>query len=99
MPYEWNDQDLKEIRARGITPEKVAAYIEQFQQGFPAIQLDRPCTVGDGITTLLDGQDRLATLHAAARPAQVLATPFGHEHHRIFAFPVRACGLGSRGRS
>ena len=69
MPYEWNDQDLKEIRARGITPEKVASYIEQFQQGFPTIQLDRPCTLGDGITTLLDGQDRLASLHAAAAAA------------------------------
>ena len=69
MPYEWNDQDLKEIRARGITPEKAASYIEQFQRGFPPIQLDRPCTLGDGITTLLDGQDRLASLHAAAAAA------------------------------
>jgi len=69
MQYEWNDQDLKEIRTRGVSPEKVTSYIEQFQQGFPAIQLDRPCTVGDGITTLLDGQDRLASLHAAAAAA------------------------------
>ena len=69
MQYEWNDQDLEEIRARSMTPEKIASYIEQFQQGFPAIQLDRPCTVGDGITTLLNGQDRLASLHAAAAAA------------------------------
>jgi hypothetical protein len=45
-------KDLEQIRGMGLTPEKVLAQIEAFRKGFPFLQLDRPCTVQDGIAVL-----------------------------------------------
>ena len=45
-------EDLKQIEARGKTPESVLSQVETFKKGFPYCRLQRPCTVGDGITVL-----------------------------------------------
>ncbi len=44
-----NQQDLKQIEEKGITREQFLQQIEQFKRGFPALKLDRPAKVGDGI--------------------------------------------------
>ncbi len=51
-------QDIEQIRARGSTPEAVAAQMEMFRKGFPYTKLLRPCTLGDGIHTLRDNDIR-----------------------------------------
>ena len=45
----FNREDMEQIRSMGLTPDKVLAQIESFKRGFPFLQLEKPCTVGDGI--------------------------------------------------
>ena len=47
-----NDQDMKQIKERGMTLEKVLSQMETFKKGFSHMKLRRPCTVEDGITVL-----------------------------------------------
>ena len=47
-----NDQDVKQIEERGITPERVLSQVETFKKGFSHVKLQRSCTVEDGITVL-----------------------------------------------
>jgi len=48
----FHEEELRQIQARGMTLEKVLSDIELCKKGFPFVNLDRPCTVGDGITVL-----------------------------------------------
>lgn len=50
-----NDRDMTQIKERGMTPEKVLFQVETFKKGFSHVKLQRPCTVGDGITVLSKG--------------------------------------------
>ncbi len=63
------DEDRVALRERHITPETIAAYIQQFQQGFPPIRLDRPCVLGDGIVTVPDKTIHLEQLYTQAASA------------------------------
>ena len=45
----FNKKDLQQIKALGITEEKVRAQIAFFKQGVVFQKLIRPCTIGDGI--------------------------------------------------
>ena len=47
-----NDQDMKQIKERGITLERILSQVETFKKGFSHVKLRRPCTVEDGITVL-----------------------------------------------
>jgi len=51
----FSKKDLLQIREKGKTPEEVLAQIEVFEKGFPHAMLHRPCTVGDGIKVLSEG--------------------------------------------
>ena len=63
----FDKDDLKEIKARGISPEKISAQIEIFKKGFPFSKLLRPCTIGDGITSLdKDDLERLGKIYSEA---------------------------------
>ena len=61
-------KDIKDIRARGITPEEVQRQIEIFKKGFSNVDLLRPCRIGDGIREL-DEKDiaRLAAVYSKAQ--------------------------------
>ncbi|MBI3800802.1 MAG: DUF4301 family protein [Deltaproteobacteria bacterium] len=66
----FRDEDLRQIKEQGLTLEKVQSDIERFKKGFPVVRLQRPCTVGDGITILQsDELDRLSQVHAEAASA------------------------------
>ena len=66
----FREEDLRQIEGQGLTLEKVRSDIELFKKGFPAVRLQRPCTVGDGITVLQgDELDRLSQVHAKAASA------------------------------
>ena len=88
--YALTDEDRVALRERHITPETIAAYIQQFQQGFPPIQLDRPCTVGDGITSVPAETARLAQLYAEAAAAGRMTkfVPASGAASRMFQLPL-----------
>ena len=61
------ERDIDQIRARGITLERVQAQIETFRKGFSYARLLRPCFVGDGITVLEKGElERLGEVGSRA---------------------------------
>jgi hypothetical protein len=47
----FSKEDLKQISSKGIDPKIIEIQIENFKNGFPYINLDRPAIVGDGIKT------------------------------------------------
>ena len=72
MHYALTAEDRTELRTRGMLPEAVATYIQQFQQGFPPVQLERACTLGDGIARIPAETDHLVQLHTEAAAASRL---------------------------
>ncbi len=55
------DKDFAQIEKKGITREKIEKNIADFRSGFPAVELARPATAGDGIERLEDARvDELA---------------------------------------
>ncbi|MCA9727453.1 MAG: DUF4301 family protein, partial [Candidatus Eisenbacteria bacterium] len=52
MTHQWTPEDQAQIAARGMTVRDVEEHLDRFARGFPAIVLDRPCTVEDGIRTI-----------------------------------------------
>jgi hypothetical protein len=51
----FNEEDIKQIKARGSTLKGVISQMETFKNGIPFIRLERPCTIGDGINVLEKG--------------------------------------------
>jgi hypothetical protein len=64
----FTERDLKQIRKRGMTPELVQAQLNAFERGFPHANLERPCTLGDGIVSL-QGIDHERLIEAHNRAA------------------------------
>lgn len=65
--FVFNEGDVKEIEARGITTDKISEQIEIFKKGFPFCRLLRPCTIDDGITSLdEDDLERLGNVYSNA---------------------------------
>ena len=44
-----SDQDLKQIKARGISEEQVEYQLNQFKTGFPFLKLESAAGIGNGI--------------------------------------------------
>ncbi|MBW2610370.1 MAG: DUF4301 family protein [Deltaproteobacteria bacterium] len=63
----FNEDDIKQIKDKGITPERVLSRIEIFKKGFPFSKLLRPCIVNDGIIVLKDDDlERLEKVYSQA---------------------------------
>jgi hypothetical protein len=63
----FSETDLDQIRERGIDPEEARRQVALLRGPNPYAELDRPCTVGDGIATIPEGEiDHLLDLHAQA---------------------------------
>ena len=95
-----NEKDLSEIRARGIAPEEVSAQIERFRKGFPFAHLDRPCTIGDGITVLDEAaRDRMGRIYSeAALSGRVMKfVPASGAASRMFKSLLAILGGGTEG--
>jgi len=91
MPF--TDVDLAQIRARDMSPMDVQAQLETFRKGFPNAVLDRPCTVGDGIRRLDQGEiERLTKrFDAAAREGRARKfVPASGAASRMFKLPLSA---------
>lgn len=50
---ELTDKDLEQLENIGISEEGLANQLHYFEKGFNFLELDRPCTIGDGIMHLL----------------------------------------------
>lgn len=50
------ENDLEDLKARGITVEEVEKQLKNFRNGFPYARLIRAATIGDGITELTKKQ-------------------------------------------
>ncbi len=70
----FTEEDLALIRSKGMSPEDVRAQVKTIQKGFPRTELDRACTLGDGILSL-DGKEieQLVTVYdEAARSGRAM---------------------------
>ncbi len=90
MNYTLTAEDRADLRARGISSETIATHIRQFQQGFPAIHLERACTLGDGIARIPAETAHLMQLHAEAAAAGRLLkfVPASGAASRMFQLPL-----------
>lgn len=52
MPITFDENHIEQIEKHGLAVEKVQKQIEIFEKGAPYVDLDRPCTVRDGIQRL-----------------------------------------------
>lgn len=52
------DADRERLEARGITREALVSQLETFHRGCPPVNVDRACTVGDGIMSFGSDDDR-----------------------------------------
>ena len=52
--------DLAALTARGISVDEATRQVALLRRPPRALELDRPCRVGDGITVLTGEQERLA---------------------------------------
>ncbi len=70
-----DERDLAQLREQGITREEALRHLRLLRQPPAAIELDRPCTVGDGILVLGEADiTRLRCSYEAARRAGRLMT-------------------------
>ena len=45
----FSEKDLEQIAAKGISLEKLAQQIKNFEEGFPFMELSKAATIGDGV--------------------------------------------------
>ncbi len=63
----FHERDLEQIEARGITLDKAVSQVEALRRGLSHARLQRPCTVGDGITVIEKGElERLTDIYSQA---------------------------------
>ncbi len=50
--FNFNKNDIDQIKENGLTREKIYSQLSLFHRGTPFVKLDRPCSVDDGIKRL-----------------------------------------------
>lgn len=81
----FSEKDLAQIKAKGISQEKLAEQIKNFQEGFPFMELQKAATIGDGILKCNENEiDDYVKMYEAEM-----------SNHQIFKF-VPASGAASR---
>ncbi|MBN2059003.1 MAG: DUF4301 family protein [Deltaproteobacteria bacterium] len=51
----FNEEDRRQLDSRGMTVEDAVSQLGIFEKGFPFSRLNRPCTTGDGIVVMDNG--------------------------------------------
>ena len=95
VSHPFTERDLRQLRDRGISPERAAECLATFAAGVPHAVLDRPCTRGDGITVLEDAElDRLGRRgEEAAREGRLMKfVPASGAASRMFQALLAARG-------
>lgn len=83
----FNDQQKKQILDRSIKIEDALKQIESLKEGFPYVQIERPCTLGDGIVSIINSDESpyLVSYQKAAREGRVsLFVPASGAATRMF---------------
>lgn len=65
---------IQQLLVSGVPEELILAQLDSFARGFPAAQLLRPCTLGDGVMAIAESEmaDLLATYTEATRIGRVM---------------------------
>lgn len=97
---DWSKDDIRQIDAEGLTLEEVRSQIERFHRGARPVLLHRPCTAGDGIVVIPEGErDALVRLYEESLgetvavkfvPASGAATRMFREWYRYLDEPAIA---------
>jgi hypothetical protein len=67
---EFSEADLRQLEERGISPDEAARQLALFDNPPGFMELERPCTVGDGVVRLRDDDiPELHSLHEEAAAA------------------------------
>ena len=59
----FTERDIEHMNARGIDPGKVSKQIEIFKKGASFLRIVRPCTLGDGILSIPEEEQKKYAEH------------------------------------
>ena len=59
----FNEKEINEIEAHGLTVAQVEAQIEAFKRGFPSLEVVKAASPEDGITCLSEEECEAAVAH------------------------------------
>jgi Domain of unknown function (DUF4301) len=93
LPVPFTDTDLLQLEARGVSLEEAERQLLCFRDGFAAVALDRPATVGDGIEVIDDSLSKAALAawsRAASESRLAKFVPASGAASRMFQF-LLAC--------
>ncbi len=57
----FTEEDIRQIEEHGLTVEQVMDQIQKFMKPPPFLRLERPCTIGDGITVIPEERHQTLT--------------------------------------
>ena len=82
---QFHPKDITQIKAYGLTVEKVKQDLKYFEKGFPTLEVVRPATVGDGILQLsAEEEDNLFLLYSDSILVPVKFVPASGAASRMF---------------
>jgi hypothetical protein len=90
-PLELSAEDRRELERRGLDERELGQQLLSFREGFSPLELDRACTVGDGILRLSpsDHDRLLAQWESAAREGRLMKfVPASGAATRMFRAPL-----------
>lgn len=69
----FDEKDMNQMKARGISLEKVISQIKMFKKGTPYLKLNQPCTIGNGIRSVTEDElKKLASIFEEYAPKKRL---------------------------
>ena len=97
--FKWREKDIEQIREHGLAVEAVERQIRIFEKGAPYADLDRPCTVGDGIERIgRDEAEAYADFYEKTGPSRrpVKFVPASGAATRMFKALLKIAGEHER---
>ena len=67
----FNNEDILQIEARGLSVAEVEKQIENFRKGFPSLPIVRAAAGGDGVLQLSDEEVKIAEAQVGAAETYV----------------------------
>ena len=77
-PLNFRQEDVKQILRMGTTEDQVIRQIEIFRKGASYLRLNRPCSNGDGLMTIAEGEIENFILHYKTGASQGRFMKFVH---------------------
>ena len=81
----FTEEEVKQITQKGISPETLSDQLIRFEEGFPALEMVRPATIGNGILKLSDKElDWFADKYASSKLNVLKFVPASGAATRMF---------------